>query len=101
MLADRRAKIEKSGRDPGLAHISLVEWREAAKAKGLHRGRVQEVTKALLDGGGVGLAGGLVRPEGGAGGCSQSPKLTIPRKHKASELGDREQSDIGHAMGGG
>src|SRR3546814_9924536 len=46
MLADRRAKIEKSGRDPGLAHISLVEWREAAKATGLNR-RSEEHTSEL------------------------------------------------------
>src|SRR3546814_9349230 len=65
MLADRRAKIEKSGRDPGLAHISLVEWREAAKATGLNRGRVHEVTRALIDGGAVGLDGDFVRPAGG------------------------------------
>src|SRR3546814_20150367 len=66
VVADRSAKLEKSGRGPGLAYISVVRWREAAKATGLNRGRVHEVTRALIDGGAVVLDGDFVRPAGGA-----------------------------------
>src|SRR3546814_17799286 len=83
MLADRRAKIEKSGRDPGLAHISVVEWREAAKATGLQRGRVHEVTRALSDGGAVVLCGDFVRPAGGAAWLSTTPKHQVPERKNA------------------
>lgn len=66
MLDSRRTNIERSGRDPDLARVTMIEWRAACREAEMNRHRVHEVTRALVDAGKVVQEGDFVRPVEGA-----------------------------------
>lgn len=60
MYDERRRNIEKSGRDPGIARVTMHDWREACRAADMPSRRAYEATQALIDGGVVDRQGDLV-----------------------------------------
>lgn len=64
MYDDRRKNLEASGRSGDLAHVTMLEWREACRASGMPRRRAYEVTQALVDASRVVREGDLVRLAG-------------------------------------